>query len=344
VIVISAAAIDDILAGADRSGWYKAAMHPSTPRRRHAGPVADAPIDVLLERAEALAKGWLLELLDQQPLARAPAILAADLAGDGPALCAAFVRALGADRELERIAPGGELERLVARTSELAGARTPEEASRAVDALRAVIWSAILSALPDPDGDQVARLAERLTLVSELARGAVLRKLAEAGEPSRVREAPATGLSGALEDAIARSRREGAALSLLLIELEEAERILAVELEQHAGTILDRFASTVRASTRPGDVVVREGPSRAWVIAHGTDRDGALELGSELARAVAGAEPWRGAPLRAAVGTAVLGEHGEDAVGLIEAAEEARFAAAARGIEITRATPEQAGD
>ena len=329
-------------------------MHPNTPRRRQARPVADVPIDVLLERAEALAKGWLLELLDQQPLARAPAVLAADLAGDGPALCAALVRSLGADRELERIAAGGELEQLAARTGELAGARNPEEASRAVDALRAVIWSAALSTLPDPDADQVARLAERLTLVSELTRGAVLRKLGEAREPSRGREPPSTGVFGALEDAIARSRREGAVLSLLLIELEEAERILAVELEQHAATIFDRFATTLRASTRPGDVVVREGPARAWVIAPGTDREGALELGAELARAVAGAEPWRGAPLRAAVGTAVLGEQGEDAAGLIETAEDAaglietaeeeRFAAAARGIEITRATPEHAGD
>jgi hypothetical protein len=334
-MLISAAVMDDILTVADRAGWYKAAMHPGMPRRRRARPVADAPIDALLERTEELAKGWLVALLEAQPLASAPSILAADLVSEGPAVCAALVRALADDRELRRIAPGGELEQLVTRAAELAGARTPEEASRAVDALRAVIWSGLLAALPDRDGDQVAALAERLALVSEVIRGAALRRLVQPEE----RSATASDWPGALERAVARSRREGAALSLLLIELEEAERILVVEPAQQAATIFDRFVAVVRAAARPGDLVVPEGASRAWVIAHGADASASVVLGSELAGAVGGAESWRGAPLRASVGRAVLGDQADDAAGLIEAAEEAQFAAAARGIEITRAGP-----
>ena len=38
-------------------------MLSGPPRRRRARPVADAPVDVLLPRAEDLAKGWLLALL-----------------------------------------------------------------------------------------------------------------------------------------------------------------------------------------------------------------------------------------------------------------------------------------
>ena len=44
--------------------------------------------------------------------------------------------------------------------------------------------------------------------------------------------------------------------------------------------------------------------------------------------------PWRGAPLAVTVGFAVLGEDGGDIETLLEAAEEARFAAAASGIGV----------
>jgi GGDEF domain-containing protein len=307
-------------------------MHLSAPRPRRARAVADAPVDALLKRAEELAKGWLLALVEQAPLARASSILATELARDGPAICAALVRALRADEDLKRIAAGGELERLVSSAGALAGARSPEEASRAVETMRAVIWSALLDALPDPDCDQLAQLAERLSLVAEVTRGAALRRLAGPGEPS-----PAMyDWPRALEAEITRSRREGMSLSLLLLELEEAERMLAVAPAQEAAATFDRFAGLVRASVRPGDLLVCENASRVWVLAPGIGREGAEQLGSDLAGAVRTAESWRGAPLRVSVGVAVLDEQADDAAGLIELAEEARFAAAARGIEIRR--------
>ena len=52
---------------------------------------------------------------------------------------------------------------------------------------------------------------------------------------------------------------------------------------------------------------------------------------SRIAEAVREAAPWRGAPLAASVGVAVLGEDGRSPDELIDAAEEARFAAAAIG-------------
>ena len=87
------------------------AMPHGPPRRRRARPVADAPIDALVLRAEDLAKGWLLALLEQAPLHDAHTILVADLSRDGPRVCDAAVRALGNDADLRRIEPGGALER-----------------------------------------------------------------------------------------------------------------------------------------------------------------------------------------------------------------------------------------
>jgi GGDEF domain-containing protein len=281
-----------------------------------------------VERAEDLAKGWLVALIEQEPLDRAPSIGGAALPSAGPAICAALTRALGSDLELRRIAAGGELEELVSRTGELAGAGTAEAASRAVDALHAVLWSAALGALGDADASLVAALAERLRAVCELARGAALRRLAGP---------PRAGLADALAEAVARARGEGAALSLLLVELEDAARMLAIESAAGAGMMLERLAVAVRGAVRPGDPVIAEEGGRLWVLAPGADREGARELGAAVASAVRDGGSWRGAPVRASIGVATLDEDGPDASSLIEAAEEASFAAEAAGIEVARA-------
>ena len=303
-------------------------MPPSPPRRRPGRPVADAPVAALVERSEDLAKGWLLALVEQEPLASARSIPAGALAQDAPAICAALVRALASDPELDRIAAGGEHEELVSRTGELAGANGVEAVLRAVDALRAVVWSALLGSLTDPSVALVAELAERLALVCEHVRGAALSRLA--GEP-RLLEVLAAGVAGA--------RGAGTQLALLLVELEDFERIRAVEAAQQAATSFDRLAAAVRGSVGPAESVVTDAGGRVWVIVPGAGADALSQLGSLIAAAVRDSGSWGGAPLRANVGIAVLDEDAGDAAGLIEAAEEARYAAAAGGVEVARARP-----
>jgi len=330
-------------------------MQVGPPRRRRARPVADAPIETLLARSEDLAKGWLLALLEQHELDEAPRILAADLTRAGPRICDAVVRSIADDTDLRRLEPGGALEPLVSRTGELAGAQTPEQVSRAVDALHAVLWSALRDELRHPDPDQVAEIVERLALVVELVRGAALRRGDGAGATigegrsggGRATSVGTAGLSeagsapasarhalwvGALRDEIQRSERSGAPLSLLLAELEDAHRVLAVETPENATTTFGRFAQAVRGVARRHDILVCETDTRAWIIARDTGRVGAHALGSRIADAVGAARPWRGAPMAAAVGVAVLGEDGRTPDELTEAAEQARFAATASGI------------
>jgi GGDEF domain-containing protein len=138
---------------------------------------------------------------------------------------------------------------------------------------------------------------------------------------------------GALQDEIVRSA--GSPLSLLLAELDDAERVAAVEGTAEAEATFGRFTAAVRSAARREDILVCECDSRAWIIARDTDRAGARALGERIAAAVREA-PWRGAPLVASVGLAVLGEDGRTSGELIEAAEETRFAAAASGAEVWR--------
>ncbi len=141
-------------------------------------------------------------------------------------------------------------------------------------------------------------------------------------------EAPALWV-GALEEEIQRSG--GASLSLLLAELEDAERVLVVESEQGSAATFGEFAQGVRQAVRRQDILVSETATRAWVIARDTGRTGARALAQRISGTVRQGHPWRGAPLTASVGIAVLGEDGLSPTELIEAAEQARFAASASG-------------
>lgn len=361
-------------------------------------------------RGDELAKGWLLALVEDAPLESAAAIMAGDVARDGPRICDAVVRAIYDEADLRRIEAGGALEPLVSCAGELAGVRTAEGAAHAVEALRTVIWSALRGELARTDPDLLADAGERLSLVAELVRAAALRRGEEteaggergAGErggaqrprvpPLRVAQTtvptasrggeggsserdgvtegaddgeaasrtpsdtPERGLGdtrergtgdalwiGALRDEIVRAARARAPLSLLLVELEEAERMLAAEPRGEASATFGRFAQAVRNALRHRDVLACETESRAWIIARDTGRAGAQALGSRIVTAVPTRESWRGAPLTVSVGLAVLGEDGHNAAALIDAAEQMKFAAEASGIGIVTDEPAQGG-
>jgi len=345
-----------------------------------------------LLRVDELAKGWLLALVEDAPLESVAGIMAGDVARDGPRICDAVVRAVYDEADLRRIDADGVLEPLVSRTAELAGVRTAEDAAHAVEALRTVIWSALRTELARTDPELLADAGERLSLVAELVRAAVLRRRAE-GEadgdlrsslpPLRVARSdvqsasregspplervPATGLPergeddgematrgageapgrgvadalwiSALRDEIVRAARARVPLSLLLVELEEAERLLAAEPSSEASATFGRFAQAVRTALRHRDVLACETESRAWIIARDTGRSGAQALGSRIVSAVPSEESWRGAPLTVSVGLAVLGEDGHNAAALIDAAEQMKFAAEASGIGIVTDEP-----
>lgn len=161
-------------------------------------PVERAEAELLAGRAQAVAKGWLLTLLERAPLDAIASIPAAGLAAEGPAVCAAFARALGADAELDRLRPAGDLASIVQRIPALAGAQDASETLAAVDALRACLWAAALDAR-GARTDDLALLAERLAEVALVAGTSALAKpQAKGSEGERAPGTPApAGAAGA---------------------------------------------------------------------------------------------------------------------------------------------------
>jgi GGDEF domain-containing protein len=247
-------------------------------------------------------------------------------------------------------------------------------------ALSGVVWAALREELRAPSPDLVTGLAERLALVCSVIRDgaiegplgggleAVRSQPADAGPaesrrcvpdlapgpaPAAANEvadvvdvteagAPSEPLwLSALGDEVRGSGSGGRPLSLLLAELEDADRVLASTSPERAGMAFGDFVAALRRVLREQDILVCEEDARAWVIARETARAGAHSLGARIAEAVGETSTLNGVPLVASVGVAVLGEDGESPDELIEAAEEARFSASARGIEVSRRVPDR---
>ncbi len=146
---------------------------PDHPPRRVSSAVravADLPIEELQARGEELARGWAIALIRGGSMERIGDIPLGDLTREAPALCAQVLRALQSDPDLERLtggaAPGGREQRAQARQlAAVTGARDAEAIVEAVEALRGVLWEALLAELHAPPPRLVADLADRLGYV-----------------------------------------------------------------------------------------------------------------------------------------------------------------------------------
>ncbi|MDW5597275.1 diguanylate cyclase [Conexibacter stalactiti] len=395
-------------------------------------------MESLVGRAQTIAKGWLLLLLERAPLDAVGTIPAAALAAEGPALCAALARGLGSDVELDRLRADGDLAPLVARVGPLCGAADAIETVGAVEALRACLWTTALESDADArDAAFVGRLADRLATVTAVVTATALTghgvvvpasqvsapsappRAAAAPEPPPAaaagpvpayddvppdhdgiphapygeppaqsasasgggqpawshpepaledlrdddpepvgsvtqlpgragtdpRHGPVAGMDDSdlwiatLERHIDRCQREGGGLALLRVELVDGDRVAASAPDGESHVPYGRLAQAIRRAIRRQDLVASDHQGRAWVIAPGVGRAGAIALAERIGAGVEQGESWRGAPLAATIGFAVYGEDGHDAATLIDRAEEAMLAATAAGARIGEAAP-----
>jgi GGDEF domain-containing protein len=152
--------------------------HRTQPRPR-ARPVADVPAERLIERADELARGWVIALVRAHPLETIGELPLEHLALEAPALCRQIIRAVQSDSELARLTGEAEGESRgagasVRRIPAIAGVSAVEGAVRAVEALRGVLWQALRDQLDEPSAREVGDIADRLAYVCAAALEAAL--------------------------------------------------------------------------------------------------------------------------------------------------------------------------
>jgi GGDEF domain-containing protein len=128
----------------------------------------------MLARAQELARRWASALILARPLDGIDAVPLVELAREAPSLCAQALRAMQSDVELERLtgrgAPTGrEGSAAALRLAAISGAGDPAAVVDAVEALRGVLWEALLDQLNEPSARQVADVSDRLAYVCAAA-------------------------------------------------------------------------------------------------------------------------------------------------------------------------------
>jgi GGDEF domain-containing protein len=163
-------------------------------RAPRARPLADLPIDALLERTKELARRWAIALVLERSLEGLAEVPLEQIAREAPALCGQLLCALRSDAELDLlVAVAGEAGRekssMAPRVGALADAHDATAAIGAVEALRGVIWEALLAELdaaaPGASTRRLIEAADRLAHVCSAMLPAALSALGpETSEPA----------------------------------------------------------------------------------------------------------------------------------------------------------------
>jgi hypothetical protein len=142
---------------------------PHTPRPPRARPVAELQCEALLGRVEELSRRWAIAMILERPLEDIGELPLEELAREAPLVCAQALRALQSDVELARLTGrgGGGREQSAAarRLAAVCGAREPAALVDAVEALRGVLWEALLAQLAEASARLLADVGDRLACV-----------------------------------------------------------------------------------------------------------------------------------------------------------------------------------
>ena len=280
-----------------------------------AGPVSDARAIALEGRAEAVAKGWLIALLERTPLPAVEQVSTHVFACEGPSCARRWPGPWR--RRRARCARAG---------AGLSALRAAADPAAAAEALRAVLWAALLETPPEPRADELAAIADRLSHAVAALLSSVLERGAAPPPASSPRRRPCQSSNGGSRRSATPEDRPPCSSS----------RSTAWRRSRGRG---GGAGASRRAQRHP-----RRGPARrlgrpdedgrAWVLAAGAGRGAAEALAARMAAAVGALPPPHGAPLTVSAGIALQPEDTREIGSLLARAEESMLAARAAGVPV----------
>jgi diguanylate cyclase (GGDEF)-like protein len=292
---------------------------------------ADAPFARLEAAREELAKAWLQGIIERAPLDDVGQLPVAEIAREAPELIVEILRdATGA--------PGGEPGQAAGdRLAEIARVRTPPAAvHRDLAALHTLLIGSLRRELQERE--QFARGVERLAEIFgslQAGLGESLGGAPPAAAPAVRDEEAGPGEISELYDQLRRLvaayRRYGHPFAVLSVDVEGLGRINKAYGAETGDRMLDAVGAILEREIREVDHAFRVAEDDFCVLAPYHDARGVLQLAERLRSSVAASVEAGTHPVSLAVGIASCPEHGESAVQLLDAAQEATYAAKAAG-------------
>jgi diguanylate cyclase (GGDEF)-like protein len=285
---------------------------------------------------ERLAKEWLVEVIERTPLADVDGLPVGWIAQEAPPLIAEILGQLsdpGSPREL--VLPPATRDRAAAFAAEL-GAGGAERLPRELAALQALLIQALGREIPERDRGEFARAVGRLAEVFGAVQSAALESLVRDRSGDAARD-PETGLPGPAElnewlrILIGESRRTAAPFGIAHLEIEGVERIAAGYGEDAAWRMVAAVAAVVSGQLANRERAFRVGQGQLVVLAPDVEARDLVELAVRLAELIDGSQAPHGPRVAVNIGLASYPAHGAGADELLEAAEEAAWAARATG-------------
>ena len=299
-------------------------------------PEQTSPIDRVQRERDAVAKAWVLKLIERTPLEDVDRIDLGWLTREAPQLIADILRAVGDPALAEE---AGRRPESTTRAAELRCLRPPSEAASQVPKDLAVLHALLIGELrgegevpaPTEPPGTLERLAEIFGAIQATVTEALVR------EPARAASDPVTGLPGTadleewMQSMIAAERRYGTPFSVLLVDLEGLGRINEAYGRRAGDRMLAAVAAVISRQIRAVDRAFRLEDDELCVLLPQQGPIPAVPAAERLASIVTSAQGSEEPRVDIAVGVAACPEHGRDADSLLSKAEEASYAAKATG-------------
>ncbi|MGH2987845.1 MAG: GGDEF domain-containing protein, partial [Solirubrobacterales bacterium] len=224
--------------------------------------------------------------------------------------------------------------------AKLAGLRdgpgAPEQIPRDLAALQALLVETIRREIPERRPGDFAQAVERLAEVFGTIQGAVASSLVdERSGGARVDEL--TGLPGPIQleewlrTLLAEQRRYGHRFAVMLVDIDGLGRINDAYGRESGDRLLTAVAGVIRRQVRGVDQAFRLPGSEFCVLCPHQDAASLVPMAQRMASLVEGSQAAEGPRIAVAIGISACPDDGEEAESLLEAAQQANYAAKAAG-------------
>jgi diguanylate cyclase (GGDEF)-like protein len=303
-----------------------------------------APLADPRRSPEELAKAWLLRVLERTPLTEVNEVELDLLTTEAAPLIAEILRGVASPASapgLELPADAHDRARGLGRLRR--GERAAAEIPRDLAALQSLLIESLRRDIPEGEPGDFARSVQRLAEIFGSVQGTITDGLVRERAGGALRD-ELTGLPGHaelhewLQILLAEYRRYGHPFSVALVDIEGLGRINDAYGRQAGDRMLTAVATVIRNQIRSVDRPFRLGEDEFCVLAPHHDARQAQSMADRLAGVMESSQAKEGPRIAVSIGISSCPDHADDAERLLEAAQEATYAAKAAGRAVAVAT------